>query len=138
MNAMGNSASPHDRYAEMCALATSGTLSPAERQELDNHLKTCADCREAYRQYFSVTTEVIPVLAQDYEVTEHSASWDNRRAGARLFSQVDRNRSRSAVPTALPFISGRLPRLVTAGALAACLLIGISFASYRAGKKAQP
>jgi archaellum component FlaC len=138
MNAMGNSASPHDRYAELCALATSGTLSAAERQELESHLATCADCHEAYRQYFSVATEVIPVLAQDYEVTAQPASWDNRKAGARLFAQVAKARLPYAVPTAPRLRSARWPRLVAAGALAACLLVGISVVAYRAGKKAQP
>lgn len=56
----------HDKYVELCALMTSGTLAPDERHELECHLAGCSDCREIYRQFQALTTEGIAALAPEF------------------------------------------------------------------------
>jgi hypothetical protein len=56
----------HDRYVELCALMTSGTLAPDERHELECHLAGCSVCREIYHQFQALTTEGIAALAPEF------------------------------------------------------------------------
>jgi len=55
----------HDEFREQCALAASGNLSEAEQKELEEHLGTCAECREAVKEFQSVVDHVIPRAAEE-------------------------------------------------------------------------
>ena len=41
----------HERFEELCALATSGTLAEEEWAELDEHLENCPHCREVFSDF---------------------------------------------------------------------------------------
>ncbi len=41
----------HERFRELNALANSGALTPLERSELNAHLDSCEECREAALEY---------------------------------------------------------------------------------------
>lgn len=55
----------HERFLELCALSTSGTLSAEEWEKLREHLLVCAECRERKRQYEAVVTHLIPAFAPE-------------------------------------------------------------------------
>lgn len=88
----------HDEFLELCALATSGTLSESERTQLEEHLTTCASCREAMRQYQHAVSSVIPVLApNDFpEDFQHDSNWSERKAEAAFFARLEHEERQSA------------------------------------------
>jgi anti-sigma factor RsiW len=83
----------HDEFLELCALATTGSLSAEERRRLREHLPTCPDCRETITQYETVIAKAIPPLASDLtslDPTDNSAHWSLEEAEASLFARLKR------------------------------------------------
>jgi len=74
--------SKHEQYEELCTLAMIGEVSPAEMQDLRQHLNKCADCREQYREF---TQFILPQL---------SISSDNDASFETGYSTEDRERLR--------------------------------------------
>jgi anti-sigma factor ChrR (cupin superfamily) len=62
---------PHDEFLELCALATSGSLTDAERTRLREHLPTCSECRKALEDFESVVKEILPELVPELEKGPH-------------------------------------------------------------------
>lgn len=56
---------PHEEFLELCAVSTSGELSEEERKRLQDHLVTCADCRQALREFEAVADIGVPLLASE-------------------------------------------------------------------------
>jgi len=56
---------PHEEFLELCAISTSGELSEEERKRLQDHLATCADCRQAVRQFEAVADIGVPLLSSE-------------------------------------------------------------------------
>src|SRR5262249_22071067 len=88
----------HEEFRELCALAPSGNLTEAERNELEAHLATCAACREIAKQYQEVVDQVIPKVAEelggetplDPNFSEEDASVSFRK---RLSEEKERERT---------------------------------------------
>jgi hypothetical protein len=74
--------SKHEQYEELCTLAMIGEVSPAEMQDLRQHLSECPDCREQYREF---TQFLLPQL---------SISSDNDSSFETGYSAEDRDRLR--------------------------------------------
>ena len=55
----------HSHFEELCMLASVGQISPPEHQELSEHMRECARCREAYDDYLQLTHEQLPLLAAE-------------------------------------------------------------------------
>lgn len=53
----------HEEFLELSALSTSGELSEQERKRLQDHLATCADCRQALREFEAVADVGVPLLS---------------------------------------------------------------------------
>ncbi len=58
-------AGPHEEFLELCAVSTSGNLTEEERKKLNEHLATCAECREAAKEFQNVVDNAIPALAEE-------------------------------------------------------------------------
>jgi hypothetical protein len=56
---------PHEEFLELCAVSTSGELSEGERKRLQDHLATCADCRQAIREFEAVADIGVPLLSSE-------------------------------------------------------------------------
>lgn len=83
----------HDEFLELCAIATTGSLSAEERQRLREHLPNCPDCRETIAQYEAVIAKAIAPLASDpstLDLSDHSAHWSLQEAEAALFARLKR------------------------------------------------
>ncbi len=62
---MKSSISEHAHFEELRALAAIGEISPAEYQELSDHIAVCAVCREAYGELTCLTHSQLPLVAAE-------------------------------------------------------------------------
>src|SRR6478752_2361820 len=81
---------PHDEFLELCAASASGDLTDDERKRLQEHLATCASCREALGQYESIVTQVIPAIAasESPESEDADSKWSQEKAEKALFDRL--------------------------------------------------
>ncbi len=134
----------HERFKELNALASSGTLTPLEWSELNSHLEHCEECREVAFQYHILATEGISTIADAYTDRLGHASWDEAATLEKLLVRV-RTARRTAVERDVHAGSATLPSVLrriiansfTQAALAACLVVTVGFHAYRWGARAQ-
>lgn len=80
----------HDEFLELCAIATTGSLSAEEEKRLKDHLSECPSCRERLAQYEALIARVVPALAgeQSFNKDRESADWDLEQGEAKLFARL--------------------------------------------------
>jgi len=79
----------HDEFLELCAIATTGSLSAEERRRLKEHLLGCESCRAIMAQYEAVIGRVIPALAPDPIEDQRAPSfWSLEEAEGQLFARL--------------------------------------------------
>jgi anti-sigma-K factor RskA len=134
----------HDRFSELCALAMTGALTSDEWATLKTHLQTCAECREAYREYTILTEEGIPHLASRYSFSREEEGWDDAATRQKLFARVSAAQRPALVdePNRQPIsgpglhVLGRIashPYLATT--VAACMVCAVSIGAYQYGRR---
>lgn len=82
----------HDDYFELCALASTGTLTDAEWSDLRSHLRQCQECKELIQQYRELTKTGMSLLmpeAKGEELPAH-ASWSPELAKQELLGRLAR------------------------------------------------
>jgi hypothetical protein len=125
---------PHDEFLELCAASTSGELTDEEQKRLREHLASCASCREALRQYESIVSDVIPIIAAGEKAEK--ALFDRLAREEKYPPEETGKRNGSSIfpHRILPFSSESTWRnvwmLYAAGILLFCAL---SFFAYRVG-----
>ena len=70
----------HEKFRELCALASSGGLTRDELAQLKAHLEKCEHCRERRSQYRALET----ALADSYAEIKGPGSWDIAASWNRL------------------------------------------------------
>jgi|GEM_PF-434363 len=91
--AKGNSTpKEHDYYFELCALASSGTLTDAEWSDLRSHLRQCQECKELVQQYRELAKTGMSLLMPEANGEElpAQASWSPELAKQELLSRLAR------------------------------------------------
>ncbi len=80
----------HEEFLELCAAATAGELTAAERTKLDAHLAVCADCRKAMSEYEVVSQHGAAAMASQLtpEDTEADSSWSVEEAERNFFKRL--------------------------------------------------
>src|SRR5216683_6897602 len=92
----------HQRFLELCALATSGPLEENEAAQLQAHLEECPECREAMADFRFVAVEgaslLVPVDAgtdeiagkrsQPYSSSMTNDSWSHEAMKRDLFARI--------------------------------------------------
>ncbi len=82
----------HERFAELCALSTTGSLTAAEWTQLRRHLSDCPDCRELLANYRAVAHTGMAILAADMAATEQACDpdhlWSQEDAKHRVMSRI--------------------------------------------------
>src|ERR1700687_1814739 len=134
----------HEKFRELNALASSGTLTPLERSELNSHLDHCEECREVALQYHILATEGFPAIADAYTDRLAQGSWDEEATLKKLLARVrtDRrpvlHRNVHVGTFALPPVLRRIiANSLAQAALAACIVVAVGFQAYRLGVRAQ-
>ncbi|MEI9977690.1 MAG: hypothetical protein WDN23_01590 [Edaphobacter sp.] len=123
----------HDRYEELCALATAGALTTEETETLFHHLDECAECSEMFAQYESIATQGMPLLADRYASVPETTEFDVEPALARLLEST-----KDLKPEVMPVLarsSQWINQPAWRGLIAASLIAGVAFASYKAGER---
>jgi hypothetical protein len=82
----------HDPFRELCALATSGTLTGREWNELKSHLSQCKECSELLQKYREIARCGMPLLISEESVGDHNGqeSWTPELARNELFARIAR------------------------------------------------
>lgn len=136
----------HEKFGELCALAMSGSLSQQEWTELRSHLSTCAECRESYDEYLSLTKDGMPMLASRYSPQLEAGSWDDSGTRRKLFARVaavEREAPALQVvekpnqPVRLLVAQKNRIRAIVAAGLAACLVVAVGAEAYRFGRRTE-
>ena len=72
----------HEDYFELCALATTGTLTDSEWTQLKSHVLGCTQCSELLQKYREVARTAMPLL-----ISEESVSGQDWRSPGHPSSQ---------------------------------------------------
>src|SRR5260370_30666602 len=118
----------HDEFVALVALFYSGELTDEEWALLQVHLAYCDTCRSTFEQYKYIASDVIPAMAASAAAELKSLPRESESAIAeaerRLMGQL------GAVPYPKEPPATQKPSLrILAGALAACALVVVTFAS---------
>lgn len=122
----------HERYAELCALFTSGSLTDNELQDLNAHVRDCDDCAKLLSSYRAVA-KAVSILAPvgEQAATPEKPAWvENARK--RLLNSVEAERA-ARQPQLIyrrPALSSHRmfrPLATAAVVLVAAILVGLSY-----------
>lgn len=77
---------------ELCALATTGTLTEQEWGELKSHLSNCAECVTLLQEYREVARTGMPLLISESAIEDHAGpeAWTLERAHQDLMARLAR------------------------------------------------
>jgi hypothetical protein len=80
----------HDSFHELCALATTGTVTDKEWSELKWHLSHCKECSELLQKYREIARSGMPLLISEESVRDHKGqdSWTPELAKTELFARI--------------------------------------------------
>jgi hypothetical protein len=81
----------HEHYQEICAIASIGQASGAELAELQQHLVSCAECRQRYLDFMEIQASHYAVTTDDPELsaTETNACIDSSLLRERFFKRAE-------------------------------------------------
>lgn len=80
----------NEKFAELCALATSGELNPEEEATLEAHLRRCAPCAALLREYSSLAEVGMVKLAAAWDgEMEEPFGYNERRAMERFTAALE-------------------------------------------------
>ena len=125
----------HERYEELCALATAGVLSNAESALVAAHLESCAECRDALAQYRSIATDGMSFLAGEFAACTDSDKFDKSTALKRLMRASEMEDSPSAHLAVVAVKSRVWNRGWVRGVAAASLVAALGIGAYRVGTR---
>jgi hypothetical protein len=118
----------HDEFVALVALFYSGELTDEEWALLQVHLAYCDNCRNTFEEYKHITSNVIPAMAasavSDIDSLPRESEGAIADAERRLMGQL----GTMPYPTEPPVAQKPSWRIQT-GALAACALVFVAFAS---------
>jgi hypothetical protein len=131
-----------EKYEELCAVSTTGELSPEEWMDLREHLAACSRCSELLNEYTNLAeigmAKLGPIVQPDVEASNRFAE---KRAELRLTASLHAKPSeeRQELASNFPALSrrqgqgkARIAAILTA--VAAVLLLSV-VGAYRAGEK---
>jgi len=132
----------HERFKELSALAQAGALSLAQQLDLRSHLRDCRPCRKIYEEYRILGEEGMYLLSSDFALREEARNWDSGGSRRRLFQAI-KEESPSNVVAIRPDSQEATQRGTQwtaiarplAAAVAAGLIVAISFGAYRLGER---
>jgi predicted nucleic acid-binding Zn-ribbon protein len=123
----------HEKYEELCALATAGVLTPAESVALFTHLNECAECSQMFAEYQNLATDGMNFLHREFAVPKAAAAFDEDKALARLIEATEAPKLRLVASASPKRKRLRWSRVLTQGLIAASILCIVGGTSYWIG-----
>jgi hypothetical protein len=134
----------HEHYEEICAIASIGQASGAELAELQQHLASCAECRQRYSDFMEIQASHYAVTTEDPELSasEATACIDSTLMRERFFKRAESQGivfSHAGTETLLPeprirlFTPKTWPVLVARAAAAMFLAGAVGLSGYYLG-----
>jgi Anti-sigma-K factor rskA len=82
--------SGHERYVELCALATTGSLTDSEWKLLKAHVLKCAVCSDAMLEFREIARTAMPLLIPERSSDEQKSQeeWSPAKAREELLARV--------------------------------------------------
>jgi predicted nucleic acid-binding Zn-ribbon protein len=120
----------HEKYEELCALATAGVLTPAESVALFTHLNECAECSEMFAEYQNLATDGMDFLHREFAVPKAVAGFDEDKALARLMEATEASKPRLVALASPKEKRFRWSRVLSQGLIAASILCAVGGTSY--------
>jgi Putative zinc-finger len=78
----------HEKFKRLMALAVSGNLTALESVELQAHVKNCEDCHHVFKQYQTLTTDGMTVLADECSPGREQTNWNTTPVLEQLLARV--------------------------------------------------
>jgi hypothetical protein len=139
----------HERYEELCAMATAGALSPEESEILFAHLNECQECNAVFAEYQTIATEGMSLLADQVGQRARAATvadFDESSALSRLLESTEEDTREMTggeeprtTPVPIHLVGNRPVRFDwLRGALAASLLVAVGGGCYWWGHHTRP
>jgi Anti-sigma-K factor rskA len=132
----------HDKFKKLIALAVSGNVTTLESVELQAHLKNCEECHEVFRQYQTLTTLGMTVLADECAESQEQANWDTTPVLEHLLARVRADhvpprqmKVRSRPPSSPEDAAQRGTKWVAWIAAAAGLILTVAAGAYYLGMR---
>ncbi len=81
-----------EHYFELCALATTGTLTDSEWSQLKSHMLECRDCADVLQKYREIARTGMSLLLSEESVKDHDGqeSWTPELAKKDLLARIAR------------------------------------------------
>ncbi|HEY1500932.1 MAG TPA: hypothetical protein VGF88_15245 [Acidobacteriaceae bacterium] len=128
----------HDEFVALVALFYSGELSDEEWSLLQVHLAYCDTCRSTFEQYKHITANVIPAMAASAAAELNALPRESESAIAEAERRLMGQLGMAHTPKEPPATQKPSWRIL-GGALAACALVAVAFASVHLFRqKSQP
>jgi hypothetical protein len=136
----------HENFKELCAMSVAGNLTENESAELGAHMEACEECRAVYQEYRVLAKEGMPMLAARFDRPEQARGWDDSNTRQKVFDRIATEQRQRAVAhveaRVVPLRNVRAPRRVALPpalkiAAAACFVVAVGLAAYRAGRNAE-
>jgi len=81
-----------EEFSELCALSTSGSLTPEEWKRLEEHVAKCADCATLLTEYKNLTSKGMAKVGAHLSGSTDSNTnhdWDHAQARVRLLQSLE-------------------------------------------------
>ena len=136
----------HEKFKELCAMSVAGNVTENETAELRAHMEACEECRAVYQEYRVLAKEGMPMLAARFDRPEQASSWDSSNTRRKVFDHIAAEQRKQAVAHVEPRVvllpNTQAPRKLALRralkiAVAACFVVAVGLAAYRAGRHAE-
>jgi archaellum component FlaC len=129
----------HEKYEELCALATAGALTPTESEMLFTHLNECSECSEMFAEYQNVATDGMDFLHGEFAIPKAVAAFDEDQALTRLIKATEAPHPRQQTVSIVPRKEKRAWQndAWLRGLIAASLLFVVAGGSYWTGLRSK-
>src|SRR6267143_1302746 len=100
----------HELYEQLCALASSGALTPSEWKQLSEHLRGCSKCRQELPKYHEIANSGMALLAPNDVSLSVENEWSPENAVARFMRRLQKEEADEQQPETAVIAARLIPQ----------------------------